>query len=130
MDNTIDGNIDKANQNDNNVDNRKATSVIDLLSDMLDFKLRDRVASFSDDIMNRTSRTRSSGTNTGDDVNDGDIRNLNDDNNGFFLNDNVIVLKTGTEYNSIPKMVLTKDLPSNLVYDLHVACVRRRILQK
>ena len=121
MDNTIDGNIDKANKNDNNVDNRKAASVTDLLLDMLDFKLRDRVAPFSDDIMNRTSRTRSSGTNTGDDVNNGDIGNLNDDNNGFFFNDNVIVLKIGTEYTSIQKMVLTKDLPSNLVHEPHVA---------
>ena len=130
MDNNINVNIEKVNKNDNNVDDGKAVSVKYLLSDMLDFKLRDRVAPFSDDIMNRTSRTRSSGTNTGDDVNDGDIGNLNDDNNGFFLNDNVIVLKIGTEYNSIPKMVLTEDLPLNLVHEPHVACVRQRMLQK
>ena len=121
MDNTINGNIDKANKNDNNVEGRKAASVTDLLSDMLDFKLRDRVAPFSDDIMNRTSLTRRSGTNTSDDVNDGDVGNLNDDNNGLFLNDNVIVLKIGTEYTLIPKMVLTEDLPSNLVHEPHVA---------
>jgi hypothetical protein len=35
MDNTIDGNIDKANKNDNNVDDGKAVSVKDLLLDML-----------------------------------------------------------------------------------------------
>ena len=46
MDNTIDGNIDKVNKNDNNVDDGKAVSVKYLLSDMLDFKLRDRVAPF------------------------------------------------------------------------------------
>ena len=52
-------------------------------------------------------------TNTSDDINNGDIGNLNDDNKGFFLNDKVIVLKIGMEYNSIPKMVSTEDLPSN-----------------
>ena len=46
MVNTIDGNIDNVNKNNNNVDNGKAASVKDLFLDMLDFKLRDRVAPF------------------------------------------------------------------------------------
>ena len=99
MDNTIDGNIDKANKNESNIDDRKAVSVKYLLSEMLDFKLIKCVAPFSDDIINRMSCTRSSGTNTSDDVNDGDIGTLNHDNNGFFLNDNMIVLKIGMKYN-------------------------------